>query len=94
MILEGFEQLNKEQRDTFKDICNKLLTYSFLAKEKKDNKNAYYFVINYKNYFDEFFGILGHELIINRELGAIQLVNNNFQSILRLKKEETKWQKK
>ena len=89
MILENFETLTKDQRQTFSDICNKLLTYSFIAKDKKDNKEHYYFVINYKHYFDEFFGVLGHELIVKREIGAIQLVNNNYQSTLKLKKEES-----
>ena len=89
MILENFETLTKDQRQTFSDICNKLLTYSFIAKDKKDNKEQYYFVINYKHYFDEFFSVLGHELIVKREIGAIQLVNNNYQSTLKLKKEES-----
>ncbi len=89
MILENFEQLNKDQRQTFADICNKLLSYSFLAKDKKDNKDQYYFVINYKHYFDEIFSVLGHELIVNRELGAIQLINSNYQSTMHLKREES-----
>ena len=89
MLLDELKNFNRDVQDTFSKICNQLLTSNYLSKDKRDNTKAYYFVINYKQYFDEFFELLGHELILNRELGCIQLKNNYFQGNLKLKKEET-----
>ncbi|MCK7488565.1 MAG: DUF4194 domain-containing protein [Bacillus subtilis] len=89
MILENFEALSASQRQLFSDTCNKLLASAFLAKDKKDNKEQYYFVLSFKNYFDEFFGVINYELVLDREHGAIQLVSKDNTNLLRLKKEES-----
>jgi hypothetical protein len=89
MILENFEALSASQRQLFSDTCNKLLASAFLAKDKKDNKEQYYFVLSFKNYFDEFFGVINYELVLDREHGAIQLVSKYNTNLLRLKKEES-----
>jgi hypothetical protein len=89
MILENFEQLTNPQKAMFADTCNKLLSTAFLAKDKKDNKESYYFVLSFKNYFDEYFGVIGYELNLDREQGAIQLVNKDNANLLKLKKDES-----
>lgn len=89
MILENFEQLTNPQKAMFADTCNKLLSSAFLAKDKKDNKESYYFVLSFKNYFDEYFGVIGYELNLDRERGAIQLVNKDNANLLKLKKDES-----
>jgi hypothetical protein len=89
MILENFESLTNPQRAMFADTCNKLLSSAFLAKDKKDNKEQYYFVLSFKNYFDEYFGVIGYELVLDREQGAIQLVNKDNANLLKLKKDES-----
>ncbi len=89
MLLDELKQFPKEVQDNFTKIANLLLTSNYLSKDKRDNSKAYYFVVNYKQYFDEFFNLLGDELVLNRELGCIQLKNNYFQGNLKLKKEET-----
>jgi hypothetical protein len=89
MILENYEALSASQRQLFSDTCNKLLASAFLAKDKKDNKEQYYFVLSFKNYFDEFFGVINYELVLDREHGAIQLVSKDNTNLLRLKKEES-----
>ncbi|MBU0997415.1 MAG: DUF4194 domain-containing protein [Firmicutes bacterium] len=89
MILENFENLNMGQQQIFSDTCNKLLSSGFLARDKKDNKEQYYFLISYKNYFDEFFKIINYEIVLDREQGAVQLVQSDNKNLLRLKKEES-----
>ncbi|MDD3126811.1 MAG: DUF4194 domain-containing protein [Candidatus Izemoplasmatales bacterium] len=89
MILENFDQLSNPQKAMFADTCNKLLACAFLAKDKKDNKELYYFVLSFKNYFDEYFGIIGYELFLDRERGAIQLVSAENTNLLKLKKDES-----
>ncbi|MDP2426331.1 MAG: DUF4194 domain-containing protein [Candidatus Izemoplasmatales bacterium] len=89
MILENFETLSASQRQMFSETVNKLLASAFLAKDKKDNKESYYFVLSFKNYFDEYFNVINYELLIDREHGAIQLVNKDNQNLLRLKKDES-----
>ena len=89
MLLDELKQFPREVQDNFTKIANLLLTSNYLSRDKRDNSKAYYFVVNYKQYFDEFFNLLGDELVLNRELGCIQLKNNYFQGNLKLKKEET-----
>lgn len=89
MILEHFDTLSSSQRQLFADTCNKLLASAFLARDKKDNKEQYYFVLSFKNFFDEYFGVINYELVLDREHGAIQLVNKDSQNLLKLKKDES-----
>lgn len=89
MILEKFEELNSGQRSMFARTCLRLLSTGFLARDKIDNKEMYYFLISYKKYFDEYFEIMNYEIILDRENGAAQLVHKDSSNILRLKKEET-----
>jgi len=89
MILENFEQLTNAQRTMFADTCNKLLSCGFLAKDKKDNKEQYYFILSFKTYFDEYFDVIGDELVLDREKGAIQLVSRGNANLLKLKKDES-----
>ena len=89
MILENFENLNMGQKQLFSDTCNKLLATGFLARDKKDNKEQYYFLLSFKNYFDEFFEVIKYELQIDRERGAVQLVSTESRNLLHLKKDES-----
>ncbi len=89
MILEQFDSLTSAQKQMFADTCVKLLANAFLAKDKKDNKEMYYFILSFKNYFDEYFNIINYELVLDRDRGAIQLVTRENQNVLKLKKDET-----
>lgn len=89
MILEKFDELNSNQKNLFSRTCLKLLSTGFLARDKKDNKDMYYFLLSYKRYFDEYFGIIDYEVILDRENGAVQLTHKENTNLLRLKKEET-----
>ena len=89
MILERFEELNSTQKNMFSKTCLRLLQTGFLARDKHDNKDMYYFLLSYKKYFDEYFEIMNYEIILDRENGAIQLSHQDNTNILRLNKEET-----
>ena len=89
MILEGFDELNIGQQKMFAKVCLRLLANSFLSRDKSDNKEMYYFVISFKEYFDQYFDIMDFELVLDREMGAIQLLHRENNNLLRLKKDET-----
>ncbi|MDD3477705.1 MAG: DUF4194 domain-containing protein, partial [Candidatus Izemoplasmatales bacterium] len=89
MILENFETLNMGQQQLFSDTCNKLLSTGFLARDKRDNKEQYYFLISFKNYFDEYFGIMGYEVVLDREQGVVQLRHPENRNLMRLKRDES-----
>lgn len=89
MILENFEELNSGQKNMFAKTCLRLLQTGFLARDKRDNKDMYYFLISYKKYFDEYFAIMNYEINLDRENGAAQLVHQDNSNVLRLNKEET-----
>ncbi len=89
MLLDELKQFPRDVQDNFQRVSNMLLASNFISKDKKDNTKYYYFCVNYKQYLDEFFALLGDEVIINQDLGTVQLVNNYGQGNLRLKKEET-----
>ncbi|MGD9761451.1 MAG: DUF4194 domain-containing protein [Candidatus Izemoplasmatales bacterium] len=89
MILEKYDDLNSGQKQIFAKTCLKLLQNSFIARDKEDNKEMYYFLLSFKNYFDEYFNIMDYEIVLDRELGAIQLINREGNNLLKLKKDET-----
>ncbi|XMB72575.1 DUF4194 domain-containing protein [Mycoplasmatota bacterium WC30] len=89
MILDKFEELNAGQRNMFSKTCLKLLSTGFIARDKRDNKDMYYFILSYKKYFDEYFEVMDYEIVLDRENGAIQLLNSENSNVLRLKKDET-----
>lgn len=88
-MLDSFERLSNVQKTTFKDIANKLLANTFLARDKKDNKDNYYFVVSYKEVFDEFFAILGYEVRLDQALGAVMLRSDQNTGYLKLRRDET-----
>lgn len=65
----------QREKDEFKRICNRLLSYCFLCKGNVTNRSDYYFVLKYRSLFQEYLGILGYRLEINEEYGVIQLTN-------------------
>ncbi len=89
MLLDQMKEFPREVQDNFQRTCNILLSSNYISKDKKDNTKYFYFLVNYKQYFDEFFSCIGSEVVVNNELGCAQLKNNYFQGGLRLKKEET-----
>ena len=88
-MLDSYERLTNVQKATFKDIANKLLAGTFLARDKKDNKDNYYFVVSYKEVFDEFFAILGYEVKLDQGVGAIMLKSDQNTGFLKLRRDET-----
>lgn len=88
-MLETYDTLTNSQKNLFADVCNKLLANTYLARDKRDNKEAYYFVVSYKDLFEEYFKLINMQLNINRDLGTINLDNNNSSTILKLKKDES-----
>lgn len=88
-MLDSYERLTSVQKTTFKDIANKLLASTFLARDKKDNKDNYYFVVSYKEVFDEFFAILGYEVKLDQGIGAIMLSSDQNTGFLKLRRDET-----
>ncbi len=89
MILKDFDELNMGQKQMFSKTCNKLLSRGFLARDKDDTKEAYYFVLSFKDSFEEFFDVIDYDIEIDREGGAIQLRHREGKNVLRLKKDET-----
>lgn len=88
-MLDSYERLTSVQKAIFKDIANKLLASTFLARDKKDNKDNYYFVVSYKEVFDEFFAILGYEVKLDQGIGAIMLSSDQNTGFLKLRRDET-----
>lgn len=71
-LLEGMLQKDK---DEFKRICNRLLSYCFICKGNQSSRSDYYFVLKYRDKFQEFLDLLGYRLEINEEYGVVQLTN-------------------
>ena len=86
-MLELYETFTNAQKNTFADICNKLLANTYLARDKRDNKEAYYFIVSYKDLFEEYFKLMNMQLVLNRDLGTVTLENVNTQTILKLKRD-------
>ena len=88
-MLDSLEKMTITQQGQFKDTANKLLANTFLSRDKKDNKEAYYFLMSYKEVFDEFFKILGYEIELDIQLGSVKLSGASAANTLKLKRDES-----
>ena len=88
-MLNVYETFNVTQQNQFKDTANKLLSNTFLCRDKKDNKENYYFLMSYKEVFDEFFKILGYEINLDTTLGSVMLEGASASNTLKLKRDES-----
>lgn len=88
-FMQAYDGFLDKEKKMFAQCANLLLNNCFLSKDKKDTKDAYYFVLNYKFMFDDYFRIIGWELFINQDLGAIQLFNQENKNLLKLKKTDS-----
>ena len=88
-MLEGYEKMTVGQQNNFSSICNRLLATTFLSRDKKDNKEDYYFLVSFKDVFEDFFTVLNYELYVNSDEGVAMLKGGNSLSTLKLKRDET-----
>lgn len=88
-MLNTYETMNVTQQNQFKDTANKLLANTFLCRDKKDNKESYYFLMSYKELFDEFFKILGYEILLDTATGSVMLEGASASNTLKLKRDES-----
>ena len=88
-MLDALEKMTVTQQTNFKDTANKLLASTFLSRDKKDNKEAYYFLMSYKEVFDEFFKILGYEIELDMQSGSVMLTGATAANTLKLKRDES-----
>ena len=88
-MLDALEKMTLAQQQQFKDTANKLLSTTFLSKDKRDNKESYYFLMSYKEVFDEFFQILGYEVTLDMPTGSVMLSSANNSNTLKLKRDES-----
>ena len=88
-MLNVYETFNVTQQNQFRDTANKLLSNTVLCRDKKDNKENYYFLMTYKEVFDEFFKILGYEINLDTTLGSVMLEGASASNTLKLKRDES-----
>ena len=88
-MLDALEKMTLTQQGQFKDTVNKLLASTFLSRDKRDNKESYYFLMSYKEIFDEFFAIMGYEIILDMPTGSVMLTGASATNTLKLKRDET-----
>ena len=88
-MLDVYEKMTVTQQTQFRDTANKLLQSTFLSRDKKDNRDAYYFLMSYKDIFDEFFKILGYEIELDVPSGSVMLSGTSASNALKLKRDES-----
>ncbi len=88
-MLDTYATMTVAQQTQFRDTANKLLQSTFLSRDKKDNRDSYYFLMSYKDIFDEFFQILGYEIILDVPTGSVMLSGSSASNALKLKRDES-----
>lgn len=88
-MLDSYEKMTVTQQTQFRATANKLLNFTFLCRDKRDNKENFYFLMSYKEIFDEFFQILGYEITLDQANGSVMLTGYQSSNPLKLKRDET-----
>ena len=81
-LLQGMLQ---KDRDEFRRVCNRLLSTCFLCRNNPSTRDAYYFVLRYRDTFSDYLSVPGFRLEINEEYGVVQLTNPENYNRLNLK---------
>ena len=80
-----YDLLSLKDKEEFKRVCNKLLSYCLICKQKEDTKKDYYFVESHKDAINEYFEPLGFEIEVNKSIKAAQLTNKFGNNKINLK---------
>ena len=80
---------SSSQKDRFRIVANKLLNTCFILKRKEDTRDDYFYIIQNKKYFVDYFDLLGYSIDVNESLGVISIRNDFGTGRLRLKKIES-----
>lgn len=81
------------QREKFKTIANRLLNNCFIVKNKqgdnKESRSDYFFILQHKKEFDEFFEMLNYEVLYDEIQCVIGLKNLQGTGRIQLNKTES-----
>ena len=83
------ENASAAQKEKFRCAANALLNNCFLVKKKENTRNDYTFVRQNREDFQQYFELLGYELIVNEEQGVIGIKNSFGTGKLQLGKYES-----
>lgn len=87
--MELFEGMLQKDRDEFRRVCNRLMSFCFILKQNQQTKSDYYFILRHKEIFERYLGILGYTLEINDQPGVVQLVNRENTNHVLLKLQDS-----
>lgn len=79
------EQFNIRNKESFKKVCNKLLSVCFICKKKEDTKGDYYFIESNLEALNEYLSLLDYEIELNKTIGVVQLINKRNSNKVNLK---------
>lgn len=84
-----YKALGETDRKTFSRISAKLLGNNFLIREKKDDYQDYFVVIENLECFSSLFSLLDYDLIAQKEIGVIYVKTLANRDRMRLTKFDT-----
>jgi hypothetical protein len=84
-----YEKLSTTEKYDFTRIVNKLLSLTFIARKKEDNRKDYYFIERYEKLFREYLSLADWTLIADKGQGVYQVINGSEYNRLQLKLEES-----
>ncbi len=72
----AWEMFTTGEKEVFQRACRRLLKTTFVVKEKDDdNKKLYAFIARNEDTLSEYFGIMGFDVILDRDNGVAMLAN-------------------
>jgi hypothetical protein len=72
----AWEMFTTGEKEVFQRTCRRLLKTTFVVKEKDDdNKKLYAFIARNEDTLSEYFGIMGFDVILDRDNGVAMLAN-------------------
>lgn len=72
----AWEMFTTGEKEVFQRVCRRLLKTTFVVKEKDDdNKKLYAFIARNEDTLSAYFGIMGFDVILDRDNGVAMLAN-------------------
>ncbi len=83
------ESYNERMKSDFSRISNKLLSNTFICRDRKQDKEDYYFILRKRHDIEKYFDVIDWKLDVDEVYGVVQLTNSRDFNRYQLKKIES-----
>ena len=76
-VIEAWDDFTSSEKLMFQNCCRKILSRTFLVRDKQEDRKHYFFVVNHIDTFLNYFSYMGFEVKCDKDTGVVMLDNGS-----------------